>query len=368
MDISEFLKKVNNRKEYRELPIKFKSTKFLNLYFRMFTFCLNNGVSKDSLREFLRYLTCFFESRDFHNWHERIYTLLTKKISPVTYLKFKLKYNSKADYYYSLMLKKRENTSMIKYGTKAPQQNKNVIVKTMKTCLIKYGTNCTLKNPKVKQKSNNTCQIKYGANYFMGTESFKQKSIETCIKKYNCKNVFQSEEVKEKIIQTSLERYGCENPSQSEEVKEKRRQTNLERYGVEYPWIYNKNSHSKIADEFCINLYTKLSDNIKPYCIFFKKSNKEYMLRGEDRVFKYDFTIFSESIKIIIEFDGLYWHGLLEGQKDVRGVPVEEVWRVDEEKERLAEMNGFKVIRVREDEYIANKEEVLNNIMKEILV
>ena len=116
-----------------------------------------------------------------------------------------------------------------------------------------------------------------------------------------------------------------------------------------------------------MELYTKLSDDIKPYCIFQKKSNKEYMLEGNGKKYYYDFTIFMESIKVIVEFDGVYWHGLMEGQKEVRGVAVEEVWRMDYEKQRLAEDNGFMVIRVREDEYMVDKEEILNNIINLIM-
>ena len=326
MDMNEFEKLMNLRKEYRNLDDKYKTPRFLKLYTKIYEYILSipkdKIVLKQSLKYFcLYYIHCFLKAKYFYHWRERIYKLMTVKYGSTEFRKYELLYGQKAKEFFNEYLKNQSETYIEHYGCHPFQ-----------------------------------------------SEEVKEKLRNIFLERYGCENPFQVEEVKERIRQTNLERYGCENPNQSAEVIAKRRNTNIVKYGCEYgPWVCNKNNHSRIADEFCTNLYTKLPDDIKPYCIFFKKSNKEYMLEGNGKKYFYDFTIFMESIKVIVEFDGLYWHGLLEGQKDVRGVPVEEVWISDYEKERLAEMNGFKVIRVREDEYMVDKEMILGRVMEEIL-
>ena len=426
MEFRDFL---NRKKQYRDLDDIYKTSRFLQLYLKMYEYILS--IPKDKIVHkkiqndyyrinalFLNYIQCFLKAKDFYHWRERLYKLMTEKICNTDYKKYELLYGQKAREFFDEYSEKRQKsyvkTSLERYGCENPWKSKEVREKIRQTNLERHGVENPSQCEEVKERIKQTNLKKRGCENPMQCEEVRERIKQTNLERYRVENPFQSEEVKEKIRNTNLERhgvenpfqseevkekirqtnierhgvdhyskteefkeklrntsmkhYGVENPFQSEEVKEKIRQTNLERYGVEYPFQTSEyTNHSKIADEFCINLYTKLSDDIKPHTIFFKKSNKEYMLEGNGKKYFYDFTIFMESIKVIVEFDGLYWHGLLEGQKDVRGVPVEEVWISDYEKERLAEMNGFKVIRVREDEYVVNKEECINIIVEEIM-
>ena len=321
----------NKRKAFRNLDDIYKTSKFLKLYLKMYKYILEIPESNlksnriihrnDYVGVLIDYIKCFLKAKDFYNWKNRLYTLLTKKFSSASLIKYELLFGSKAKYYYNKSLEKHKCTCMNRYGCEHQSQFKEV----------------------------------------------KEKKKQTFIERYGVDNPAKSEKVREKGIQTSLERYGCKYPSQSTEVKEKIISVKLKKYGNIYGNV-KQNNHSNIADEFCMDLYTILPKELKENTIFYKKTNKEYMLKGNDKRYFYDFCI--PELKTIVEFDGLYWHGLKEGQKFVRcnnkEVPVEEIWKQDEEKQKLAEMNGFKVIRVREDEYLKNKEEVLNNIIKDI--
>ena len=366
MSNEEFEKFLNRNKAFRDLDDIYKTPKFLKLYLKMYEYILS--ISKKA--DLVNYIVCFLKAHDFYHWRVRIYELVNSNRHMRIRRRYELLYGQKAKEFFDeridRMLASFKNTNLKKYGTEFPLQSEVCQAKFVNTCMRKYGVRNPYQASEKKQKIIQTNLERYGVKYTGQSEQANEKRRQSYIKHYGCEYPFQAEEVKKKIEKTNLERYGSKNPNGNKGIRDKIKQTNLERCGCGYPWLLS-GGHSRIADEFCMELYTKLSDNIKPYCIFFKKSNKEYMLEGNDKIFKYDFTIFMESIKVIVEFDGMYWHGLLEGQKYVLKTPVEEVWRSDYEKQRLAEMNGFKVIRVREDEYMEDKNKCIENIIKEIM-
>ena len=395
---------LNRKKQYRDLDDIYKTSRFLQLYLKMYEYILSipkdkivvKGINKynDYAGVLINYIHCFLKS-DFYHWRERLYKLMTEKHEATSFKTYELLYGQRAREFFDEYLEKRQKscvkTNLERYGVENPSQFEEVKEKKKQTSMKHYGVEYPFQSEEVKEKYRSTSMKHYGVenpmqceevrerikqtnierhgvDHYSKTEEFKEKFRNTSIKRYGVEHPSQSEEVRERTKRTNIERHGVENPFQSEEVKEKIKQTNLERHGCEYGFQTSEyTNHSRIADEFCMELYTKLPEDIKSYCIFFKKSNKEYMLEDNGKFFKYDFTIFSESIKVIVEFDGLYWHGLKKDQKFVKGIPVEEIWEMDKEKQRLAEMNGFKVIRVREDEYLKNKEEILNNIINLIM-
>ena len=401
MNIFEFEKFLSRKKVFRDLDDIYKTPKFLQLFLKMYEYILS--IPKDKIVHvkiqkyytgityyFLDYILLFLKAKDFYHWRERLYKLMTEKIGSKNFKKFELLYGQKAKEFFNEGLEKRRNTCLRKYGVDNYSKTKEYKEKYTKTCINHYGCENPMQSEEIKEKSRKTnlkrrgCEYslqskevrekiiqtnleRYGTEYPMQSEKVKEKFTNTCIEKYGCENPFQNKEVREKFTNTCMKKYRCAHPSQNKEVREKINNTKLKKYGNIFGNVV-QNNHSKIADEFCANLYTKLPDDIKPYCIFFKKSNKEYMLEMTGKKYFYDFTISSESIKVIIEFDGLYWHGLKKDQKFVKchnkEVPVEEIWEMDEEKQKLAEDNGFRVIRVREDEYLKNKEKTLKRVLK----
>lgn len=95
-------------------------------------------------------------------------------------------------------------------------------------------------------------------------------------------------------------------------------------------------------------LKIKYYENHKPkWCNF--------IYRNKVRKGEYDFII--EPHKIIIEVDG----GFHRKNNSMNGQTKEESQFIDKEKDRLAEENGYKVIRIYYDDYVINKEHIITS-------
>lgn len=196
-----------------------------------------------------------------------------------------------------------------------------------KTCFWKVTHN----DPNVKAKREQTCLEKYGTTQFMKTEKFIIKRNESL----NCDNPFQNENIKNKIKETKLKRYGSETYNNISKMN----RTKLEKYGNE--WYSNRetalntikekyNINKDITSPFEIteiskkalghtNNMTKPEKKLNEFLIN-RKFNFKYAYECNGKNF--DFAIFDNNeLKILIEIDGLYYHGLLEDSngKHVRG-------------------------------------------------
>lgn len=112
---------------------------------------------------------------------------------------------------------------------------------------------------------------------------------------------------------------------------------------------YSCGSTSNIQKEFSTKIYNKLSDNVKSYFCG-DPITKNYILSLEKKIDDVYFIIPDIRIKnIIIEFDGSYWHSR------------PEIKIRDLKKDLIYAKYNFKVIRIDENAYKLNEEEVLNN-------
>ena len=132
----------------------------------------------------------------------------------------------------------------------------------------------------------------------------------------------------------------------------------IEKY-TEY-WNNIKNPYfSKIS----VDLFDLLIIDLKlnEFNIYYKENEYGIYDRQNLKYFKYDFTI--PELKIIIEFNGDSWHGnpKIYSENDKphpidKEITAIELWKYDEIKKQTAEIHGFKVIYVWEDDYRNNFE------------
>lgn len=236
---------------------------------------------------------------------------------------------------------------------------KGYIALCQKTSMERYGVPYhTMKESSIREKIDAAVKSKYGVDNVFQLEEVKEKSKQTNLKKRGVEYASQSQEVKDKVKETCLKKFGVSNPSMSEEVKDKIKQTNLKRRGVECslqdPEVKKKAREAKAgtqgkssqAEAFFADLAnrTKLDAMYKPH------SKEFYIRKNKTVVYRYDFTVLS--LKKIIEFNGSYWHANPKRYSHdfmISGLTAQEIWDRDEDKRKLAEQQGFKILTVWDD-------------------
>lgn len=225
-------------------------------------------------------------------------------------------------------------------------------------CFWRYTTK--LQSTKDKRKA--TCLDKFGTESYMASDDFKQKAKQTNLSMCGCENAGGSVESIAKIKATKLANHGSENYNNIEQMKA----TKLVKYDNE--WYSNREQALQtLATKYNVNeittpyaikeIHEKSLDTIaakhnypytitSPFCIpeISKKAlgHTSNMTKPEKKLnefltnrkfnFQYcyecngknfDFAIFNNDnvLQILIEIDGLYYHGLTEDSngKHVRG-------------------------------------------------
>lgn len=321
------------------------------------------------------------------------------------------------------VLNKIKETFINKYGVTCSLHNPMIQEKVKETNKRKYGTDHYFSSDDAKEKINEACLKKYGGNP-RKTEQVKEKSKKTCLERYGVDNPFKSSEVKDKIKKTNIERYGCDNPSKNEDIQKKKHDTIELRYGKDYHLYttdiskkkYNTENISKldfvkekkkktlmekhipkmnkILETFNIELYSEkyidahakhewrclICNNIFESCWnyiqqgylcptchpktsgvskseneikeFVKSLGFEIIENDRELIKPKELDIVIPEEKIAIEYCGLYWHS--DEQKDKQ-------YHID--KLNKCEEKGYKLILIFEDEWILNKDLVMNRLI-----
>lgn len=325
---------------------------------------------------------------------------------------FKKKYGKDNAEGHSLIMKKKEETSMKHYGTKHPNQNKEQLALIQQTLMNKYGVTNASQIDGVQEKVEQTNLKRFGVKRPQILQSLKDKTKETNIERYGGIAPACNENIKLKMQQTCLDRYGVKNAFQSEEKKKKIRETNKLKYGAEHfqqseiflrpifekrieklskymiplftfeEYMQFGSGHSykwkclKCGKEFEQCYYgnsEKVGSIIIPRCCYCHPI-QEFRSDGEKELFSYVTTIYTGTIiendttilngyeldiyipdkKVAIEFNGLYWHSEEQG-KDRNY----HLWKTKKCFEK-----GIHLIHVFEDEWQYNKKYVCNKIQQ----
>ena len=464
MELQEFKIFLEKYKAFRELSEQYKSTKFCKLYYKMYEYTLSIPKEKIVISHIKRcyciseYMGCLFsyiykfiEAKDFYNWKNRIYSLLTEKIGKIDYKRYKLYYNSKAKEFYKNTSNKigikskttwnsktkeekeqiqenKKSTFLKIYGYDNPMKSKEIQEKSKATLKKNFDVENPMQSKKIQEKAKNTCmknlgvehpaQSKevqdkmkatnlelYGKEYPMQSKEIQEKSKNTCLEIYGVKCSLQSEKVQEKTKITLKKKYNADHPMRSKEIQEKHKNTCMKNLGVDIPCKSKKiqekvsNTWKNKTKEEIENIIDKRENtclakygrehvggwfNLSPYSnfgnevctaidnllgnpedsIYYAKSGKEYCIHTNTKNYYVDMVI--PSLGLAFEADGVYYHGLIEGQEYVYNTPVKEIWEKDKEKSEVIEKAGYKVFHIRDDEYYKDPETCINNLLEQI--
>lgn len=297
-----------------------------------------------------------------------------------------------------------------KYGVDFPLQNEKIKKKVKETNLRRYGVEHVSQIPEVKEKTKATNRRKFGVDfpaqsseiigktkrYFlekygvdnpMKTEEFKIKNRMAIRNKYGVDNPMKAEEVKDTIRKTCLDRYGVSNVSRTIEVKEKLRKTNLKKFhkrllesnrlkDLVVP-LFDLESYDGVQFKYpfrcvkCNQEFIATLDNGNiPRCFHcfprfigiskYEKEITSFLEENSFRISRNDRKVLDgKEIDILIpeknlgiEFDGLYWHGELNGcSKNYHSEKTDECLK-----------KGIHLIHIFEDEWL-DKQDVIKSIL-----
>ena len=298
------------------------------------------------------------------------------------------------------------------YGVNNPSKSDMIKEKKKKTCYEHFGVDCNLSLELTKEKIKQTNLIKYGVEYPTQNESVFLKVKNTNLEKYGMEFVSQHEQFKEQLRETCNKKYGVPYPLQQKEIHKKLENTNLRKYGVKHfaqSEIYRKNVWSKFYEilissdrlkyemipMFSLNDYKGIEEKYQFKCLkcnnifedhlqdgriprcyncypnmfishgeieiteFIKLLDKNLIIESNrrDLLSGQELDIFLPTLKIAIEYDGLFWHSELGGKKHKN-------YHLDKTIE--CEKIGIRLIHIFEDEW-RNKEDIVKNRLKHIL-
>ena len=200
-------------------------------------------------------------------------------------------------------------------------------------CSRKCFWKVTTRLESVKEKRRQTCKEKYDSENYMQCKDFKEKTEVTNLREYGVKNAGGSDVAIAKIKATKLANHGDENYNNMEQTY----LTKEIKYGDKYynnkmktrqTWqkTYNIDITSPIqipgVKLKALSYSSKMTTPEKKLFEFLKNRKFQFQYGYELNGKSFDFAIFNNNeLKLLIEIDGIYYHGLTEDRngKHVRG-------------------------------------------------
>jgi hypothetical protein len=293
--------------------------------------------------------------------------------------------------------------------------NTPVRFKNFKEGYYTYASNkAAQSSDKVKSIIRNKNRIKYGVDSYTQTDEFKKKAMDMWLLKYGVDNPSKSKEIHNKKIKTSIKNYGTPYPVQNEKVKKRLVETNLEKYGVnnvmQFDDIKTKSRDKRIKNEYgrffksdffnskiepmfniyeydginseykfkckkcgdifddilrggkiprCYNCYPNNNTSIAEIEIgdYIKSLNIDIIRNERNLIDGLEIDIWIPSLNIGIEYNGLYYHGEIFGNKD-------RLYHL--RKLEKCEAKGIRLINIYEDEWIY-KSDIVKSKLKHML-
>ncbi len=270
--------------------------------------------------------------------------------------------------------------------------NSNVRAKILhenykKTCLDKYGVANTSGLSSTIDKRKQTNLKRYGTEWAINNENIKSGVEKTNLERYGCVSPFGNANVREKIIQTFIQNYGVENPFESEEIKNKIKQTNLDRYGTKYytqTEEYKKRSietlknnygiYSTIVPGFSLNsqeLFTSIELillDLYPDLECFYATNKKIEIGKKIMTNEYQVLVNSVSNTNTVRYLDFYIPML---KKWIEFDEKKHRYTLDDDKIREQEIktiiSDIQLLRIKDEDYLNNKDATVENCIKFIL-
>ena len=288
---------------------------------------------------------------------------------------------------------KFKSTMIDKFGVEWAMQSDELKEKSKHSFMEKYG-GIGLGSDELKEKIKLTMMENYGVDNPLKNDDIKEKQKQTCIEKYGGYTL-SSPTLREKVKDTLLLKYNVENVSQINDVKDKVREYYKDEMVKDI--FFGDRLQNKViplfkSDDYINSNYTNrylfecnichfnFSDHLYsghiprcPFCyppsiskpqmeIFeYIKSllptNTDILQNVRHPIHPLELDIYIPSLKLAIEYNGLYWHGEINGGKDKN-------YHLNKTKE--CEKNNIHLIHIFEDEWF-DKQNIIKSKLKYLL-
>ena len=219
---------------------------------------------------------------------------------------------------------------------------------------------------------------KHGVPEYFQSEEFKEKSMATLQATRGVDNISQTQEWHDKVATTSMAKYGAAHYAQSQVYKHpaiEKYDAMMEPYGCKVSYMHDKQRIEFKCDKCgstCIEQYQLIEwrtmHRITPCTVCYGKNSsvsveekdlREFVeslgveVTHYDRNFlgNYGADIVVESHKVIVEYDGIYWHSELYKDSNYHL-----------EKKLLAQEKGYTLVHVFSDEWIYKRDIVKSRL------
>ena len=214
-----------------------------------------------------------------------------------------------------------------------PERNAHKVNAMKATCMQTYGVDNANKVAEFQQKRKDTIKELYGAEYYSQTEGYRKQYVDTMMERYGVDSYMKLPEFKEHLRQLNMKRLGVPYRfNLNTAIASDTYRDMLAEYNCELIEFINKKEikfkcnycgNTMVEQDLFIKGRIKLDTTPCSYC----RSKDAWVSVMEDAVREYieglgfktdhydrDFLdtygadIVIESKKLIVEFDGVYWH------------------------------------------------------------
>jgi len=257
-----------------------------------------------------------------------------------------------------------------------------ILEKRKETNLEKYGTEHSFQSEIVKEKSKKTHIRNLGVDNPAKSKMIQQKIINTNIQKFGTERPLQNIDIQQKMIDTLKNKYNVSNVSQIESVKKEKQQKffniliSSDRLKNHYIPNFDVKTYSDCFEYYewkclkCNTIFEYCISNGRiprcPTCYPVTQSLSEHSIidlckkhfdtvyeRSRNLIPPYEVDVFIPDIRLGIEYNGLYWHSELGGNKDRE---------YHQNKLLLALQNNIQLIQIFEDEF-RDKQDIVESII-----
>jgi len=268
---------------------------------------------------------------------------------------------------HSDIIHKKSETCLVHHGVDNPMKSEMIKDKYKSNNFKKYGHEWPMQRSEVIDKTRSACMVRYGVDYPPKVKSVRDKVISTCLQKYGVKSPLDIETNRNiSYIQRKSESYNnfCRFSDvviplfTFDEFVYGDRPDEMYKWkcvscGYEFEFVYSCGRTPR-----CLKCHPYISSYCETEVFDFVESitfDHRLVRNNRSLIPPYELDIIDHTVKIAIEYDGLYWHS----EKQLGDN------QYHYNKLKMTNAVNYRLIHIFEDEWL-NKQNIVKSRLKSI--